>query len=118
MIGPSLRRRRLGTASLAIITAAFVFVGCGGQTRSPEAFCSALHSEKQRILAEFNATSHAGSNDQLARLLLGLGASLQALGELRTYFHKLADVAPDEIKDDAQIVANDWDRQVSSASDM
>jgi hypothetical protein len=101
-------------AMLASLT--FLLAGCGGQTRSAAAFCSTLHSEKQRILAEFNASSHPNSSDQLVQVLSGFGASLQALGELRTYFHKLSDVAPDEIKDDAQIVANDWDQQVSSAA--
>jgi hypothetical protein len=97
-------------------TGALLFAGCGGQTRSTAAFCSTLHSEKQRILAQFNATSQSGSSGQLVQALSGLGASLQALGELRTYFHKLADVAPDDIKDDADIVAKDWDQQVANAA--
>ena len=105
-----------GSACTALVGAALLLGGCGGQTRSAAAFCSTLHSEKRRILAEFNASSHSGSPDQLVQAVSGLGASLQALGELRTYFHKLSDVAPDEIKDDAEIVAKDWDQQVADAA--
>jgi hypothetical protein len=114
--GLRLHRSALNRGSICL-TVGVLIAGCG-QTRSTSAFCGTLHSEKQRILAEFNATSQPGSADQLVRVLSGLGASLQALGELRTYFHKLADVAPDEIKDDAQIVAQDWDQQVQNAGNV
>lgn len=99
-----------------LLCAVLGVTGCGGQTRSVSAFCNTLHSEKQRILAQFNATSQSGSSDQLVRALAGVGASLQALGELRTYFHKLSDVAPDQIRDDAEIVAKDWDHQIDTAA--
>ena len=49
--------------------------------------------------------------------LLGLGASIQALGELRTYLRKLAIVAPNEIRTDAEIVAQDYDDQLKAAKD-
>lgn len=117
MNGHKMRWCRFGaSASTALVGAALLVGGCGGQTRSVAAFCSTLHSEKQRILAEFNSTAHSVSSDQLVQALSGLGASLQALGELRTYFHKLSDVAPDEIKAEAEIVAKDWDQQVADAA--
>jgi hypothetical protein len=106
------------SAASGLAAAALLLGGCGGPMRSAAAFCSTLHSEKQRILAEFNASANSGSSDQLVQVLSGLGASLQALGELRTYFHKLSDVAPDEIKDDAEIVAKDWDQQVADAANQ
>lgn len=90
-------------SAAAMAAATLLLAGCGGQTRSTAALCNTLHFETQRILAQFNASSHPGSNDQLVQALSGLGASLQALRELRTYFHKLSDVGPDEIKEDQEV---------------
>ena len=41
----------------------------------------------------------------------------QALGELRTYLRKLAIVAPNEIRTDAEIVAQGYDEQLKAAKD-
>ena len=109
--------RRLGIAAFALV----MFAGCGGDglPRSTAAFCTTLKSEQARILAQFHSTADAGaaSGDGFAAALAGLGASLQALGELRTYFHKLAAVAPAEVQTEAQLVADSYDDQVQSAKD-
>ena len=78
-----------------------------------------MKSEQARILAQFNATVDAGnaSSDGMVQALSGLGASIQALGELRTYLRKLAIVAPNEIRTDAEIVAQGYDDQLKAAKD-
>lgn len=107
-------RLRAGLALLVCLAGGLLLSGCGGPTRSAAAFCSTLHSEKQAILGQFNASSSSGgSPNSLMGALSGLGASVQAISELRTYFHKLADVAPSPIEDDASIVAQSYDEQMN-----
>jgi hypothetical protein len=100
-------RRRWLAALLPVALCAVVLAGCG-DGRSEEAFCSTLHSEKERILDQLQGTAAAAdaSGDDFAKALMGLGASVQAIGELRTYFEKLAKVAPAEIQTEAEIVAD------------
>lgn len=107
-------------ALVAVVVVALSGVSCGGgPERSTESFCATLRSEKARILDQFNATSHSAdaSGDDLASLFAGLGGSIQALGELRAYFHKLAEVAPDEIRTEAELVADNYDEQMDAAGD-
>jgi hypothetical protein len=46
---------------------------------------------------------------------MGLGATAQAIGELRTYFRKLERVAPEEIDTEVKIVAEAVDQQLKAA---
>ena len=119
-------RPRVGrTARLAGITtvAALLVLGVAACSDEPErstaAFCATMKSEQARILAQFNANVDAGnaSSDGMVQALSGLGASIQALGELRTYLRKLAIVAPNEIRTDAEIVAQGYDDQLKAAKD-
>lgn len=91
--------------------------GCSRSERSAASFCRVLRSEKTRILQQFNATSRVGAGTSVSALA-GLGASLQAIGELRTYFHKLAKVAPSEIETEADIVAKQYDQLLDSMSNI
>jgi hypothetical protein len=77
-----------------------------------------MRSEQQTILAEFNATAHTGGSNGLANDLSELGASVQALGALRTYFDDLANVAPPQIENDAKIVAQSYDQEFNDASNV
>ena len=114
------RRRTTGRAgwqhllTTLVATAALIAgaTACSGG-RSTEAFCDTLRSEKQRILAQFESTSQLGAGDEFAEALMGLGASAQAIGELQTYFRKLADVAPEEIRVEAEIVAENMGELVT-----
>lgn len=121
-----MRQRRVhgintrGFAAVSVSVGLFAgLVGCsgGGDERSAEAFCSTMKSEKQRILAQFEATSSAGSPESLEGALAGAGASIQALGELRTYLHRLSDVAPDEIQAPLEIVKDAYDKQFEQMGD-
>ena len=112
--------RMAGLVSLSVfVVVAVVPAGCGGEsTRSTEAFCATMRSEKARILDQFNSTVAAGENsgDEFLGVISGLGASLQALGELRTYFAKLSKVAPAEIQTEVEIVADSFEKQLDAAS--
>lgn len=106
-----------GAIAAALLLAVGVIVSCSnGSERSVEAFCSTLRSEKARILDQFESAS-APSGDGFADALSGLGASVQAMGELRTYFRKLERVAPDRIQTEVEIVAESIDRQFDAAKD-
>lgn len=102
---------------VAIMTAT---ASCGdsGPIRSAAAFCGTLKSEKTRVTAQLNDTVSAGqaSGDDLVAVLSTFGGSLQALGELRTYFAKLSAVAPNEIRTEVEIVAKSYDAQLDAAS--
>lgn len=75
-----------------------------------------LSSEKVPILDQLDANSNQDSEDPLVKGLSGIGASLQAVGELRTYFNKLSAAAPEEISEEAEIVAEQYDRQLDDAA--
>jgi hypothetical protein len=107
----------LKTGLTAAIAGVLVVSACAGgnDERSVEAFCSMIRSEKERILDQFETTSSAGDGDEFAEVLAGLGASIQGIGELRTYTRKLADVAPEEIRVEAELMAESMDDQLDAA---
>ena len=91
-------------------------VGCGRESeRSAEAFCVTMRSEKARILDRFNSTVAAGGGGFLA-VIAGLGALIQALEELRTYFAKISKVALAEIQTEGEIVAESYKKQLDAAN--
>ncbi len=112
--------RRVGLASLGMaILVAVIPAGCGEEShRSAEAFCATMRSEQARILDQLNSTVSAGKNsgDEFLAAISGVGASIQALGELRTYFAKLSKVAPAEIQTEVEIVADSYEKQLDAAS--
>lgn len=115
------RRRLAVRAALVAVAVAVVAPACssGGSERSTASFCSTMRSEKQRIRGQLDdaAAAQEAAGDDFAMVLIGLGGSIQAIGELRTYFRKLAAVAPDEIRTEAEIVAESYDKQLDSAGD-
>lgn len=104
--------------AVAGIVLLLLAAGCG-DGRSVTAFCDTLRSEKERIVTQLNTTVAAGeaSGDDLVAAFSNLGASITALGELRTYFNRLAAVAPDEIRTEVDIIAGQYDQMVDGAGD-
>jgi hypothetical protein len=105
-------RRLLGLRAVATLLAAtgaiaLLCSGCGGSGRSTAAFCKTMNSEQHHILAQFHAETN-GNQQGLAATLDGLGATVEAVSALQTYFAKLADVAPPSIEDQAKIVAKSY----------
>lgn len=98
---------------LALLLAVLLTSGSCGSSRSVEAFCDTLISEQERIKAELEqAQQLAGQQDDaMLGALVALGSSIEAIGELRIYTRKLAEVAPAEIQVDAEAVADSVDRQ-------
>jgi len=116
-------RRVAGGRSLWVVvvaafcTVALIGAAAGGvvyvvkhrkPTRSTEAFCKTMISEQKRIVDQLNLTAGGadGTGDDFAKALLGVMASVQAIGELNTYFRKLAKVAPAEIQTEAELMAD------------
>jgi hypothetical protein len=84
-----------------------IAIGCsGGPTRSTEAFCATLKDEKQRILSQLERNGNPHTDDSFIDTFAGFGASVQAFGELRTYFNRLEEHAPDEIRPEMEIIAS------------
>ncbi len=110
---------RVGVLAALIGSTSLLLACSNGPERSVDSFCSTMRSEKARILEQLEGAQAAASasDDEFAGVLLGLGGSLQALGELRTYFAKLSDVAPEEIRVEVEIVAEAMDEQLDSAGE-
>lgn len=112
----SRRRHRLLIGAIGIMSV----VACSaGADRSVAAFCRTLHDEKERIRGQLdeNIAAAEQSGDETLEVLLGLGAGVQALGELRVYFRKLADHAPEEIRVEAELVADEYEKQLDEATE-
>lgn len=108
-------RERGRRAELTVALCAVVITSCSNvEARSAERFCSTMLAEKSRIRAQFDALADSNTGDNFLDVIGGLSASIQAIGELRTYFNKLAAVAPDEIRHEAEIVAQQYDHQLEN----
>lgn len=109
-------------SSVAVVMTMLIAASCG-TARSPEAFCDTLRSEKERILSQLESRQDAAasSGDPLLEMFVLTGATFEAFGELRTYTRKLAEVAPEEIRVEAELVAEgvsaQLDAQTTAASD-
>ena len=92
-------RFKMGSTGLGLLLFIGPLASCVSSTpeRSTANFCSTMKSEQTRILRQLDKTSSA-SDDENAKPFLTLVASVQAIGELQTYFKKLAKVAPEEIR--------------------
>lgn len=106
-----IRLARTAAAATALITAAVMLTGCGGQTRSVEAFCSTMDKHKERYLEQMTAA-------QGGDLLGGMVTAVAAVGDLKLMWRELADVAPADIQMDAEVVRDAWERQEENAAGM
>lgn len=98
------------TIVLTAVITADGLAACGDDTpaRSVEAFCSTMDKHKQRYLAQMDA-ANAGTLDGL------LGAA-GAVGDLKLMWKELADVAPSDIRTDAEAVYDTWKQQEEHAT--
>jgi len=88
-----------------------------GDGRSTERFCSTMKSEQARIRASLEGATDSmeKADDDFTSVLTGLGALGGAAGQLRTYFQKLAAVAPPEIQTETENIAKAIDEQIAQA---
>lgn len=109
---------KIGSIGLGLLLFIGPLASCvsSAPERSTANFCSTMKSEQTRILRQLDQTSSA-SDDENAKPFLNLVASGQAIGELQTYFKKLAKVAPEEIRTETEILGDKID-EVTTVSDL
>ncbi|WP_208545134.1 hypothetical protein [Rathayibacter sp. VKM Ac-2760] len=103
---PALALRRAGALTLAILLIGGL-TACAPQ-RSAEAFCSTMQKHKDRYLEATSAAQEQGA-------ILGLLGTASAVGDLSNMWKELAEVAPDEIRTDAETVRDAWAEQQENA---
>jgi hypothetical protein len=106
----------MGTvAGLAVVVLAAA--GCG-TTRGVDAYCETFYGEGQTFRQRFIDASADVEQDPFG----SLGLLLAAPHDLAVFFGKLADVAPDDVRDDVETVRDTFqgqaDRQPGNAGDM
>lgn len=82
--------------------------------RSVDAFCSVHDKYKDRYLTSMQAATEKLNGQFLSGLLQGAAA----IGDLSNMWNALADVAPDEIRSDAETVAERWQKQADLAAEF
>lgn len=117
MLVNSLNLRRAVRMGGALAGCCTALSACGGSGRSTAAFCSTMLSQQKQILAQMNRTANANSGNGLAHAFDELGASVEGVSALSSYFDALAQVAPPAIEDDANTVAQSYKQELSDASD-
>ncbi|NND02619.1 MAG: hypothetical protein HKN91_07515 [Acidimicrobiia bacterium] len=105
---------------MSVATASAVLMSSCGGGRSVDAFCSTLENEQERILEQLetnqaNAQDLSAQGNDLAAAFTSLAGVGVALGDLATYFKSLSAVAPAEIQDDVEVVAEEYDKQLDDA---
>jgi hypothetical protein len=105
----------------ALCAGALALVAGCSSGRSPEAYCSVYEKHKQRFIdAMGEAQSSMDSSDDLG-VVVGLAQTAGALGDLQRMWEELADVAPEDIQQDVEVVrdvsAKQADRSGQSISD-
>lgn len=104
------RHGRLGLALLLVLPLA----ACG-DGRSPEAFCSTMETHKERYLAATDvALGNVERGDELG-LLAGGAQMITAIGDLQVMWKDLAEVAPDDIRTDVEVIRDTTQEQLDAA---
>lgn len=105
-----------GTLALrgsAILAMCVALVACGTQ-RSTQAFCDVLAEQKDQYLTTYDPNQLDGLSEE-ARVFGSMAMLLGATGEIPLVFRKLADVAPEQIRADAEAVAAGMEQMLGSA---
>jgi hypothetical protein len=87
-------RRATALLALTLVAGAAGLSACGGEERSPQAYCGAFYSRA----APMRQVWVDQTNDRNANPLTGLIVVLSAPGQLETVFDGMVDHAPDDIK--------------------
>lgn len=93
-------------ASVALALGASLLTGCS-EGRSAEAFCNTMATHRDRYLSAMNL----GDSPDITDLL----NAASAIGDLKVMWTELADVAPEEIRSDAEAVRDAWAAQEEAA---
>lgn len=98
--------RPVASFALISILATASLTACS--QRSTEAFCSTMEEHKTRYLEAWSQASGEGA-------VAGLVGGASAVGDLKIMWDELAEVAPDEIRPDAEAVRDAWKQQEDAA---
>lgn len=86
-----------------------------GDGRSPEAFCSTMETHRERYLEATDAALGEVQRGDGAGLLAGSAQMVVALGDLQVMWKDLADVAPDDIRSDVEVIRDATEKQLEAA---
>lgn len=101
------RGMRLTALTVAVAASAVMLTGCSAG-RSIEAFCNTMEEHKEAYLEQMDAAQGAG--------LGGLLTAVSAVGDLKTMWKELAEVAPEDIRSDVESVSETWQKQEDNAA--
>lgn len=105
--------RGLKQASIILVLSC-VLAGCGAE-RSPAAFCGVMDKHKERYLVAMDASTQSLESGTAGGALAGLGEGLAAISDLQAMWKELADVAPDEIRVDVEVIRDENQKQLDAA---
>lgn len=110
-----MRGRALTTVTTTVVLT-IAATACG-PARSTEAYCATMEKHKERYLSAFeDANANLESGDGAAALV-GSAQAVAAIGDLRTMWRELADVAPSEIQGDVEQIRDVTDDQFERAKE-
>lgn len=111
-----LGRERTVRAAAVLGVVSMVLAGCGSE-RSPEAFCGTMDKHKERYLAAMDSATESLESGTAGGALAGLGGGLAAISDLQAMWEELADVAPEDIRVDVELIRDENQKQLDAAGE-
>lgn len=109
------RRNRAAITTLVGVALLAGLTGCGGQERSPEAFCEVMDKHRERYEESAGQAMDLVERGDGLGLLGGAAQMVSALGDLQLMWDELAEVAPEEIRADIEVVRDNNKAQLENA---
>lgn len=104
---------RRSAVAVAVLLAV---VSCAG--RSTEAFCDTFQSEERRLQAKYeDRLNTAAEMDPLSSLIVGVGTTVEAIGDIKVVYDRLEAKAPEEIQPDVATVRDALAAQLDALGD-
>ncbi|MBT8162582.1 MULTISPECIES: hypothetical protein [Arthrobacter] len=97
-----------GLAAAGIVVGLVMTTGCSSP-RSVQAYCAAMEKHKSLYLSAMNVDPNSKNP------LDGLLNAASAIGDLKSMWKDMADVAPEEIRSDTESVRDAWAKQEDAA---
>lgn len=99
-----------------LTTLSLLLVSCGS-VRSPEAFCGALDQHGERFQAGMGSAAQSLESGKAGEAIAGIGGGLAAIADLQSMWEELADVAPEEIRVDVELIRDENQKQLDSVGE-
>lgn len=116
---------RTGIAAMCVVPLLST-AGCGAipgteDERSPEAFCKTYWEQKDQYVSKYNDRSalsdKLAEEDPMSGMLVALGSSVEALGDIVIIFDHLADKSPDDIRPDVEAIRDAMQKNIDNAGE-